>query len=593
MVSVLSYFLEAKLSTEERKDLKVDDFGLPNERKYPLTDEEHVRKAIQFFKYCPDVNRKELATNINKKLKKFDMKVKVSRTNPFYAYIPKKLLLETITEEYIGIEYDDLIPQNIRSIYDNINKRFFGSEKAILTTEHYCYINFKQMEAVYMEINKENGTYLNPYTTINEILKNKYDGWIIFNDYIKKDISHMNIFYNVVVDIVSTITERIADQSIDDALSLLNDVCNIKNSNKYMVYRLLKEPTHDYFISNKKTDMGDMNYKKIMEFLLRLNVEQSKVIIDDSIDSYTIIKLSKQIKIPNTVNYLESRKNQSKFQLYIINKNTKSLLSSIEDFSDNIKVVQLLLNLNGNILVNNLKKIGNNNLSSFINDIELFKAYEIKKYCERIVPIIPKDDDMYVYCGVNGERLYLICGDNTGNNNLYFIEINDDNVDFFISENDNRNYNVKVITISNIKKQCSENESVTEGVIIDEDGNIKLSFTPKKSYMDEYAENHKLLVENWKNKNYEAVKQNLCFVFALISIMERSKEFKNKDKEVMKARAFALNDFKSYLTKLQKMEPEFNFVEYYNNTNYDKHIIDIPKTSIVGLKKLFKTIMMA
>ena len=111
--------------------------------------------------------------------------------------------------------------------------------------------------------------------------------------------------------------------------------------------------------------------------------------------------------------------------------------------------------------------------------------------------------------------------------------------------------------------------------------------------MDEYAENHKLLVENWKNKNYEAVKQNLCFVFALISIMERSKEFKNKDKEVMKARAFALNDFKSYLTKLQKMEPEFNFVEYYNNTNYDKHIIDIPKTSIVGLKKLFKTIMMA
>lgn len=573
--------------------MKVDDFGLPNERKYPLTDEEHVRKAIQFFKYCPDVNRKELATNINKKLKKFDMKVKVSRTNPFYAYIPKKLLLETITEEYIGIEYDDLIPQNIRSIYDNINKRFFGSEKAILTTEHYCYINFKQMEAVYMEINKENGTYLNPYTTINEILKNKYDGWIIFNDYIKKDISHMNIFYNVVVDIVSTITERIADQSIDDALSLLNDVCNIKNSNKYMVYRLLKEPTYDYFISNKKTDMGDMNYKKIMEFLLRLNVEQSKVIIDDSIDSYTIIKLSKQIKIPNTVNYLESRKNQSKFQLYIINKNTKSLLSSIEDFSDNIKVIQLLLNLNGNIFVNNLKKIGNNNLSSFINDIELFKAYEIKKYCERIVPIIPKDDDMYVYCGVNGERLYLICGDNTGNNNLYFIEINDDNVDFFISENDNRNYNVKVITISNIKKQCSENESVTEGVIIDEDGNIKLSFTPKKSYMDEYAENHKLLVENWKNKNYEAVKQNLCFVFALISIMERSKEFKNKDKEVMKARAFALNDFKSYLTKLQKMEPEFNFVEYYNNTNYDKHIIDIPKTSIVGLKKLFKTIMMA
>lgn len=39
----------AKLGTQERKDLPDSAFALPDEREFPLTDEEHGRKAIQLL----------------------------------------------------------------------------------------------------------------------------------------------------------------------------------------------------------------------------------------------------------------------------------------------------------------------------------------------------------------------------------------------------------------------------------------------------------------------------------------------------------------------------------------------------------------
>jgi len=68
-------FLESTLNAKDRKELDDKDFGLPNERNYPLIDEEHIKKAIQFFKYCPEEKRKELAKNIYKKAKKFNVKI--------------------------------------------------------------------------------------------------------------------------------------------------------------------------------------------------------------------------------------------------------------------------------------------------------------------------------------------------------------------------------------------------------------------------------------------------------------------------------------------------------------------------------------
>ena len=60
-----------RLDTEERKELNDSDFGLPEERKYPMPDATHVRAAESYFRYATDQQKPELARNILRKAKEF------------------------------------------------------------------------------------------------------------------------------------------------------------------------------------------------------------------------------------------------------------------------------------------------------------------------------------------------------------------------------------------------------------------------------------------------------------------------------------------------------------------------------------------
>ena len=46
----------AELSTEQRKHLDKDTFAFPNERKEPLENESHLRKAVARFNQIKGVN---------------------------------------------------------------------------------------------------------------------------------------------------------------------------------------------------------------------------------------------------------------------------------------------------------------------------------------------------------------------------------------------------------------------------------------------------------------------------------------------------------------------------------------------------------
>ena len=100
---------EAPLTTQERKRLHKETFGLPKERKYPLNDEEHVRQAIRMFSHCAEDKQKELAGNIKKAMKKFNMDVEIGENNPFSKFINEaaspidtiRLTLDSISVEKI------------------------------------------------------------------------------------------------------------------------------------------------------------------------------------------------------------------------------------------------------------------------------------------------------------------------------------------------------------------------------------------------------------------------------------------------------------------------------------------------------------
>lgn len=53
-----------RLSYEEKKELPLDMFGLPERREYPMPDAAHVRAAEAYFRYCPIPLRPQLAKAI-------------------------------------------------------------------------------------------------------------------------------------------------------------------------------------------------------------------------------------------------------------------------------------------------------------------------------------------------------------------------------------------------------------------------------------------------------------------------------------------------------------------------------------------------
>lgn len=85
------YIIQEAMTTAERNGLKDSDFGLPEQRKYPLNDQEHILLAIRFFNYCPKADKDELAKNILKAIgEKFDggelLNINVGKNNAFRPY---------------------------------------------------------------------------------------------------------------------------------------------------------------------------------------------------------------------------------------------------------------------------------------------------------------------------------------------------------------------------------------------------------------------------------------------------------------------------------------------------------------------------
>ena len=67
--------MEAELSAEERNELKASQFGLPEERKFPLTDANHVRSAISYFHTCQKIRKHSLLKESNQQLRNLELRL--------------------------------------------------------------------------------------------------------------------------------------------------------------------------------------------------------------------------------------------------------------------------------------------------------------------------------------------------------------------------------------------------------------------------------------------------------------------------------------------------------------------------------------
>ena len=80
-------FYESVLYETKRSNLPNNKFGIPEERKFPLDTEQHVKSAIKLFGHAEEQKKKSLALRIKKAADEYN--IKIPETTQVYKYISK------------------------------------------------------------------------------------------------------------------------------------------------------------------------------------------------------------------------------------------------------------------------------------------------------------------------------------------------------------------------------------------------------------------------------------------------------------------------------------------------------------------------
>lgn len=106
------YQLLTEITASEKSKLSDSEFGLPEKRKYPLDTEARVRSAIKFFNYVSKEDEKELADNIIKAIKKYDIKVTIGEKNrlkKYYTGVKESVINESGEDIFYEDTKDDVM----------------------------------------------------------------------------------------------------------------------------------------------------------------------------------------------------------------------------------------------------------------------------------------------------------------------------------------------------------------------------------------------------------------------------------------------------------------------------------------------------
>jgi hypothetical protein len=643
----------ATLSTKQRHALEESQFGLPKDRKYPLTDESHVRKAIQYFKACAPGKRNELSKNINKRAKELGMQIKISKDSVFYKFADKNIVKESAVDDY---EFRSLLESaSLEDTNMGINAMlvFIEREQAKVwqsTSSHELAL-VKMEEAIYRQISVQphfkiesivspmKDPNYNPMALVNINLKKfyknyfdymEYEGFKSFGDRKMNDfITH--IYEDIFCYLINLICSDDTDNKKFMAKTrLIRELLEHTYSNNYYVARKVLELRYACAVELAKAprehDVPGENYypnhlpdyTRILEEvndLLTLAVEKQATPMGRHILSTTKvvdILFDANINLVNSVEYLKFMRNEMESEIDIITLTDATKWKNREDYTaidflmsevdkEHREPITSILAMLSNTLRKENITMYNRDYTLELNDLDIIAFEEFALGRSLYVGKDYKGDN--VYYAFDHDSLYLLGKTNTPGELLYIrlYEEGKQQLDILNLINQRAAFD-KNDTMRSVKiyiNEGGEHELLTEGFQFDGEGGFTFSFKPKKSYMDEYAENHTILMQNFKAKNYEGMKTNLAFLFELINSIERRvihskkkvKETVRRDAE--KARMFAINDFKTYLREVSKAEPGFNFTNYYEESEFGKITVGMKRDDIVGMRRLFQTILMA
>lgn len=140
---------EAKLKAKERNELQDELFGLPEQRKFPLNDYNHILAAIRFFNRADQKDQKELAKNIFKAMKKHKVPMsKIGKNNKLRNYLPTSVNEATIP--VVGIKNKPMIVNHMMNNaftslsvdQDIISNCLYATTNALMNKEDKYYLSY-------------------------------------------------------------------------------------------------------------------------------------------------------------------------------------------------------------------------------------------------------------------------------------------------------------------------------------------------------------------------------------------------------------------------------------------------------------------
>lgn len=128
---------------------------------------------------------------------------------------------------------------------------------------------------------------------------------------------------------------------------------------------------------------------------------------------------------------------------------------------------------------------------------------------------------------------------------------------------------------------------------INDKGDVLLN-NPVIDFEAEYSASHKLLMQYDKINNSEGMKYELARLYYMNYLLEKkiySNKYKKKKDANIKVRARILNDFNKYMKSLLKINPNFNFSQYYESSPFYANTIQIDNGTVKGIKSLINCIL--
>ena len=590
----------AKLSAEELKNLPDSMFGLPKERKYPLTDEEHVRKAIQFFRYCPNKDKKELAKNINRRAKQLKMKIKVQPSSPFYKYADQSILKEAmlIKEFHIG-QLSPIVPikpevihinfangKSIGEIKDTDQIRKLGwiwdkedtsteeKNEATLNLAAECAKrNYKFTKAMYENFNAiVECNYMtrsgNDFDMISSPIFEDFvnsAGRTINNDYVNYDLLLKSIKDEVDTDNIIKIVSQIRNKDVlAAAIAFVNSSTNIRQDDKKIFNSKIDEFINPKEISIVMTKPEPAllqegippkwNFTPDDDFIVKNFVENVK---DDRSIMQTFERLARIIYPDIDSLPIWGVAIPSMMDLFIISK-----------YCENHKVAETNL------------------------------GYSEVSYREQKFLFLKKDTVFYLVKTVmkNSKEKFVFCM------KIYDVNIADYNTGIIDYCNHIFNANfypvhnkIDVISGHAPKLEAQDFKDVVAGFNISSCGNLSMVYDESKSWVDKLAVIKMSFNNAEANEDWESYKYNLGFLFATIGYIskvyiEDRKTLKDggyEYKDAMSAYSMCVMAFKSKIRNFWKIQDDFDFVDWYvNKANYNEKLrifdIDNDKESLTS-----------